>query len=134
SGSDSWDAALRYGGQLGDFMVIGAVGYEVDKADEIFGSPVVTFFLGDTETKTLLVNGGVKHIGSGVFAQGSWSRLDIDPVGIETNAWHAQAGWEGKLFAFGTTTLWGGWLEWDDLGLTTYEVGINQNIGGGADL
>jgi len=137
SGSDSWDAAIRYAGELGGFTVIGAIGYEVDKADEIFGSPVVTFFLGDTETRTLLVNGGVKHNATGIFAQGSWAELEIDPEtdpSVKTEAWHVQAGWEGKLFAFGTTTVWGGWLEWEDLSLTSYELGINQNIGGGADL
>jgi predicted porin len=126
SDSASYDAALRYAGELGGFVVIAAAGYEVDKADDLTGA---------TETKTFTLNGGVRHVVSGIFVQGSWARLDIDtPLGSgDTDAWHAQAGWEGRLFEIGTTTVWAGYAEWSDLDLESVEVGLNQNISGAAD-
>jgi hypothetical protein len=127
SASDSYDAALRYAGELGGFLVLASVGYEVDKRDDLLS------FFGVTETKTTLANGGIKHIASGIFVQGSWAHLEVDPVGVETDVWHGQAGIEGKWFAVGPTTVWGGVAQWDDADLTTYELGINQNLNAAVD-
>jgi predicted porin len=131
SGSESWDAALKYAGDFGGFLVLGNVGYEVDKSHELIG-----LLAPDAETKTLSLNGGVKHLGTGLFVQASWARLDID-VGNDsanTDAYHAQAGIERKWFELGATTVWAGVMKWDDLELTTYELGLNQSLGGVADF
>jgi predicted porin len=134
TGSDSWDAALKYGGELAGFVVIGSVGYEIDKADDLLEDVA---FLGALETKTLSANVGVKHLISGLFVQGSWARLEIEEASsndsVETDAWHVQAGWEAKFLAFGPTTVWGGLMQWDDLNLKAYEIGLNQNLGGAVD-
>lgn len=127
SASDSWDAALRYAGEFSGFAVMAAVGFESDKADDLLS------FFADVETETLSANGGVKHITSGLFVQGSWARYEIVDLNGETDVWHVQAGIERKLFDIGPTTVWGGVMQWDDLDFTSYELGLNQNIGGGAD-
>jgi hypothetical protein len=127
SEGDSWDASLRYAGEGAGFLFKAAAGYEVDKADDLIG------LLGASEVTTLSVHGGVKHIASGIFAQGSWARLEIDPFNVETDAWHVQAGWEGKLVSWGTTTIWGEVSDWSDLDLQTYAIGVNQNLAGGVD-
>jgi len=127
SGSDSWDAAVRWAGEGAGFVAKASAGYEKDKQDDLLS------LFGDVETTTVSVHGGVKHIASGIFAQGSWARLEIDPVGIETDAWHAQAGWEGRLFSIGQTTIWAEASDWSDLDLQTYAIGLNQNLAGGID-
>lgn len=127
SNGDSWDAQLRYAAEVAGFQVLASVGYEDDKADDLLG------LFGNLETKTTMVNAGVKHVATGLFAQGSWARLEIDPVGVETDAFHVQGGLEGRWSSLGVTTVWGGYANWDDLDLTTYELGLNQNINGAVD-
>lgn len=131
SDSEAWDAALRYSGELGGFGITAGAGYEVDKSHELFGllSP-------DIETKTLSLNGGVKHMSTGIFVQGSWARIELDDGthSLDTDAYHVQAGIERKWMELGATTLWAGVMKWDDLELTQYEIGVNQNLGGAADL
>lgn len=127
SNSDSWDGQLRYANEIGGFQLLASVGYEDDKNNDLLG------LFGDLETKTTMVNAGVKHVATGVFVQGSWARLEIDPADVKTDAWHVQAGLEQRWFSLGPTTIWGGFAEWDDLDLTTYELGLNQNISGAVD-
>jgi hypothetical protein len=128
SNSDAWDAAIRYGGELGGFAIIGALGFEHDKADDLL-SIIGT----DVETKTISANAGIKHVVSGIFLQGAWARYEIIPADIETDAWHVQGGIETSVFSFGPTTIWAGYMDWRDLDLTSIELGLNQNISGAVD-
>lgn len=136
SDDDSWDAALRYAGEFGGFQVVGALGYYDDKTNDIAESLGALIALPDIGSTTISAHGGIKHVASGLFVQGSWARLDFDePISFETDAWHAQAGLEVRFFQVGQTTLWGEYSEWDDLaGLKFYGLGINQQLGEAVDL
>lgn len=139
SEDDSWDAALRYAGEGAGFQVVGAIGYYDDKNNDIAESLGNLIVLPDIESKTLTVNGGVKHVATGLFAQGTWARLDVDLPALlgggsfETDSYHVQGGWEGRLVAVGQTTFFGEYSEWDDLGLTFYGLGVNQQLGDAVD-
>lgn len=136
SNDDSWDAALRYEGEGAGFQVVGAVGYYDDGNNDILESFEDLIVLPDLGSTTLMVNGGLKHVASGLFVQGTWARLEFDaPISIETDSYHVQAGWEGRFFSVGQTTLFGEYSEWDDLaGLSFYGVGVNQQLGDAVDL
>lgn len=134
SSDDAWDVALRYAGKLSGFEVVGAVGYYDDKVSDLI-EPIIGNALGDIETKTLTLNGGLKHVESGLFLQASWARLDFDSnvgsaVGTSsTDAYHIQAGIERKIFtSIGETTVFGEYLDWSDLDLSYYGLGINQSV------
>lgn len=133
AGDDSWDVALKYAFLGNGFDVVAAVGYYDDKTNDIveqIGLPI------DISSTTLTVNAGVKHVGSGLFAQGTWARLDIDApgFGVDTDSWHVQAGIERKWLDIGETTLFAEYSDWSDLELTFYGVGITQNLGGEVDV
>lgn len=136
SEDDSWDAALKYTGELAGFGIVGSVGWYDDRNNDIAESIGSLILLPDIGSTTLTVNGGVKHMGTGLFVQGTWARLEFDaPISIQTDAWHVQAGVENRFFAVGQTTLWGEYSEWDDLaGLRFYGVGVNQQLGDAVDL
>lgn len=133
SDDDSWDVALKYASSkaLPGLSVVAAVGYYNDSTNDLIQpllGPV------DFESTTLTVNGGVKHDQTGLFVQGSWSRLEFDNLNVSTDAYHVQAGIERKWFALGASTFYGEYLEWQDLDLTVYGVGFNQNIAEAIDL
>lgn len=131
SEDDSWDAALKYANHVGGFELVGAVGYYDDKTNDLIESILGPVDLGST---TLTINGGVKHSGTGVFAQGTWSRIEVDDLNITTDAWHVQAGIERGWLAIGPTTLFGEYMDWQDLDLQFYGLGINQNVSESIDL
>jgi hypothetical protein len=124
---------LRYASDkaIPGFKVVAAAGYYDDKTNDIVDAVLGPVDLGST---TLTFNGGVKHEQSGLFVQGSWSRLEVDDFNLSTDAWHAQAGIERKWFDLGATTVFGEVLEWQDLDLRAYGVGLNQNIADSVDL
>lgn len=124
SQDDSWDVAIRAGGDTQGFRWNAAAGYELDKSDSLIGL---------IETKTYSANAGVMHIASGIFVQGSAARLEVG--GGEMDAWHVQAGLERNLIDnVGPTTFWVGYSDWADGDLTSYEAGINQRLSGALDL
>lgn len=140
SDDDSWDAALRWSGEGLGFQAIASVGYYDDKANDIIESlGVLGPAIPDIGSTTLTVNGGVKHVASGLFAQGTWARLEFDVPAvlgggsIDTDSYHVQAGWEGRLFAVGQSTIFAEYSEWDDLSLKFYGVGLNQQLGDAVD-
>jgi hypothetical protein len=129
SDDDSWDAAVRAGGDVMGFTVLASVGYEADKSFD----PLTPFGI-DIETKTTSANVAVKHHATGLFVQGSAARLEIDGVD-DIDAWHAQAGIEQRLLeGVGPTTIWGEYSDWAEGDLTFYGVGVNQNVGGAIDI
>lgn len=133
SEDDSWDATLTYAGEQAGFLLVGGLGYYDDKTNDMLEA--LGPFAPAIGSTTLTVNGGVKHMVSGVFVQGTWARLDFDaPVGLTTDAWHVQAGIETRVFAVGQTTVFGEVSEWSDLDLTFYGLGINQQLGDAVDL
>lgn len=137
SEDDSWDAALRFAGEGGGFTVVGAIGYYDDKTNDIAEEiETLTGPLG-ISSKTITINAGVKHNVSGLFAQGTWARLDVNSqlTSFTTDAWHVQAGWEGKVIDAGPLTIWGEYAEWSDLAdLRAYGIGLNQNLNDAFDL
>jgi len=135
SDDDSWDVALRWAGEAAGFQAVAAIGWYNDENNDILQSLGSLIVLPDFGSTTLTINGGVKHVASGIFAQGTWARLEFDaPISIETDSYHVQAGWEGRLFAVGQTTVFGEYSEWDDLaGLKFYGVGVNQQLGPAVD-
>jgi len=135
SDDDSWDAALTYVGEQAGFQIVGAVGYYDDKNNDIVESLGNLGILPEIGSTTLTVNGGVKHVATGLFAQGTWARLDFDVPGnnTETDAYHGQAGIEARFFNVGQTTLYGEYSEWSDLDLKFYGVGLNQQLGDAVD-
>jgi len=139
SEDDSWDASLRYAGKGGGLEYVAAVGYYDDKNNDIAESVGSLVAIPDIESKTLSANAGVKHTASGLFAQGTWARLEVDlpallgGASFETDSYHVQVGIETKFFAVGQSTLFGEYSDWSDLGLKFYGAGFNQSLTEGVD-
>jgi predicted porin len=132
SDDDAWDVALTYAGEFAGFKVVGAAGYYDDKQNDIVEALDSIVPL-DVSSTTITVNGGIRHIDTGLFVQGTWARLDVDNL-IETDAYHVQAGIERKWLDIGATTIFGEYAEWSDIDFSFYGVGVNQNVADAVDL
>jgi len=112
TGEDTWDVALRYAGEFGQFRVAGGAGYRR-------GADGDRLILSDKTATTWLVNAGVMHVPSGIFIQGAYGDADgglASDVGFfptggvpdfahDTKAWHVLGGIEQKAFSVGKTTF-----------------------------
>lgn len=114
AGDDEWDAALRYAGEFGGFKVAAGVGYREVKSDD---------------AKTFMATGSIQHVASGIFAQGSYGRVQVDGFD-DLTGYHIQGGIEAPVFAtLGKMTFYGEWARLEEDGdVDMFGGGIVQAI------
>ncbi len=133
---DSWDVALRYAGELGDFKVAAGVGYRKEQSGiAAFLQPTMS-----ADVETIAGSASVMHAPSGLFVSVAAGKVDGVPTSgtlftipvvdvdvpfwfVDPKAYHLQGGIEKNFFGFGNTTLYGEWGNLDSRFLgEDYEV------------
>ncbi len=140
---DLWDVALTYKDDIGDFAVLGRVGYgeSTDDKSTACGGPAAGFkctWWGGAGT--------LMHKPTGLYLYGGYGQMQIDslPAGLDDSSttWFLQPGIEKKWHPIGKTTIFGEYRK-DDPGangstvaapttrgadLTFWAGGVVQNI------
>jgi predicted porin len=144
---DIWGMALTYSEDIGDFEVVGGIGYDeiTDGTEECTETAT-----GTAECRDYGGSISVMHKPSGLFATGSYGVREDEQLGVdnavsgsdEITHWHVQAGIEQKWTPLGETTVFGGYHDRDtgaleaegfgDVQIEMYEVGLNQHISAAA--
>lgn len=142
---DSWDVALRYAGELGDFRLAAGIGYRKEQSALAAFAPV------GTDVETITGSASLMHVPSGLFASAGAGKVDGVPtsgtlvsvpiVDLSIPFWfvdpkmvHVQAGIERNFFGWGNTTLFGEWAQFESsiLGnhyeLDFWGLGVVQSI------
>ena len=100
---DYWDVALRYSGEFSGFKLAFATAYS-ESTDESINTA-----FGDTQY--FQVGGTVKHLASGLWVHGTWSKgfLDGIPAALPDTdrGWYLKAGWTNKFSTLGATHFYG---------------------------
>lgn len=112
------DVALRYAGEAAGFRLAAGIGY-LDLED--------TSLLGLGDVEKLMGSAAVQHIGTGLFLNAAYAKLDTEFV--DTDAFHIQSGIARNWFEIGDTTIFAEYADWSDVELSFYGIGLNQNIG-----
>ncbi len=110
---DSWDLAVRYNNQFGDFKVY--VGAAYSDLDDDEAGPV-------TSIEYTQVAGAIMHVPTGLFVNGIWGteEVDLNPAVAGTatkpdaDMWYLKVGIKQKWNALGATVLYGEWGGSDD--------------------
>ena len=102
---DYWDVALRYSGEGGGFKYTAVGGYAEITDNAIVGLPV-------NDNNRWQIGGSIKHLGTGLWVHATYDQTHIDDVGPnpphpDLKGWFLKAGWTGKVWSIGNTTLWG---------------------------
>lgn len=142
---DIWGVALRYKGEIGQFKVVGGIGYaEMTLTDEECTSTNAP--QSNARCEEYGMSGSVMHNPSGLFVTGAYGvRQDLQRElagGSEENThWLIQAGIEQKWTPLGKTTVFGGYQN-RDAGRNTaaapyvevdmWELGLNQEVSAAA--
>jgi predicted porin len=127
---DIWDAALTYKGDVGDFALIGKVGYG-ESTDEKSGFCGGTTPLVDYRCHWWGAGATVMHKPTGIYVYGGYGEQTIDDglaAGLDASstAWYVQPGIEHKWNPLGKTTIFGQYRH--------DEPGANPGKSLGADL
>lgn len=104
---ETWDAALRFAGDLGGFKLAAGVGYRNSDANRVISG-----------------SASLMHTASGLFVNAAAGHFDGElaftvlgfPVftpDVELFAWHAQGGIEQSFFGAGRTSLYGEYAHFD---------------------
>ncbi len=102
---DYWDIALKYSGEGGGFKYNLAGGYAEITDNAIVGLQV-------NDNNRWQVGGSIKHLASGLWVHATYDESHDDGVGPlgfhpDTKNWFVKAGWTGKVWSIGNTTVWG---------------------------
>jgi hypothetical protein len=137
---DMWDMALTYKGEVGDFKLVGKIGYGESTDPKINKSNCADRGNGDCQWWGAA--GTVMHAPTGLYVYGGYGEqtLDLKPAdaGLDdsTSTWFVQAGIERKFFPLGKTTVFGEYRN-DEVGVSKagdssdldfYAAGVVQNI------
>jgi predicted porin len=137
---DMWDMALTYKGEVGDFKLVGKIGYGESTDPKINKSNCADRGNGDCQWWGAA--GTVMHAPTGLYVYGGYGEqtLDLEPAdaGLDdsTSTWFVQAGIERKFFPLGKTTVFGEYRN-DEVGVSKagdssdldfYAAGVVQNI------
>lgn len=134
---NTWDVALRYAGEIGQFRAAAGVGYRHDEDFFIEVLDITTISIPTGDVTTMLASGSLMHIPTGLFASAYWAEQEWDeiPGKLTLESWTLQAGLENKLFTnLGKTTLYAEYGETDlELGpgkvnVPIYGLGVVQAI------
>ena len=99
----TWDAALRFAKEVGGFQIAAGVGMREQ------GDGLNLLSLTAPDTRFYLGSASIKHMGSGLFANGAYSTFKGTTLlqGTDQQAWAIQAGIEKNFFGPGATTAFG---------------------------
>jgi predicted porin len=139
-----WDVAVKYWGELGDFKVAAGAGYREGiwmEDDALMGGPLSLAIDG---TPTVMSgSASVLHAPSGIFVNGTYGDMDLDPIPVSITGYAVKVGIEkGLLQAAGKgltgmldkTTVFVEYGKWDlsELGTTDIDywgAGVVQTFG-----
>jgi hypothetical protein len=136
---DMWDTSLTYKGDVGDFALVGKVGYG-ESTDPGVNGGYCTVGTGDCQWWGAA--GTIMHSPTGLYVYAGYGATQIDltaaQIGADddASAWFVQGGIENKFFPIGKTTLFGEFRR-DDVGLSRaaqgseldfWAAGVVQNI------
>lgn len=150
---DIWGMALRYAGEIGQFKVIGGIGYaEMTLTDE----ECTSIDPSDAYCEEYGMSGSIMHTPTGLFVTGGYGlrkdyrRADLGGS-LDNRHWLIQAGIEQQWTPLGKTTIFGGYQNrdagvsvtgfddvtgdpdtWRDVEVDMFEVGINQEVSAAA--
>ena len=147
-GDDFWDAALRYAGEFGSIRVAAGIGYSQD-TNGVDSAGVSTIGCtgpnanaadDDVDCTTLGGSASIMHVPTGLYTRFSYG-LNTNENEVNGNdedeGWEVTAGISQKWNSLGKTNFWGvygvsereiGLDAGDTRELTTYGVGVQQNI------
>ncbi len=131
---DLWDAALTYNKEIGDFKLVGKVGYGESTDNVATGCGGSS---ADFRCRWGGVAGTVMHKPTGLYVYGGWGKQTIDNATIPVTAdkdsttWFIQPGIEHKWLPLGKTTVFGEYRH-DDAGANL--DGKNAFVTHGADI
>lgn len=111
-GSEAWDVALRYAGEIGKLQFAAAISYR-DEGD----------------AKATFGSASARHLPTGLFLSGAAGRYEVGD--LEIDAWHIKGGVEQKVSTLGKTSLFAEYAdaEFDGNGLGTFiGAGVVQQI------
>ena len=116
-----WGIGARYAGEFNGVRVAANAGYTVDDLNKETNmyTDVAPFLSG--RTKLANIGLGLKHVPTGLFTQGEYSRLSVEQetlvgtvIGLSSSRdatrWHIAAGIGRNWFGIGDTTLYGEYM------------------------
>jgi len=155
SDTDTWDAALRYAAEFGEFRFAAGIGYRDQKPQTLANVLNVLNILTLDVTgshKALSGSASLMHTKTGLFATGFYSRLDYDLTGVislnvpliggsvsaslgseRVTGYGGQAGIQRNWTGWGATTLFAEWQKMEQLtgdDLKVIGAGAIQSIDG----
>ena len=140
---DMWDTSLTYKGDVGDFALVGKVGYGESTDPGINGGYCT---VGNGDCQWWGAAGTVMHTPTGIYVYAGYGATQIDLTAAQAGAddeattWFVQGGIEKKFFPIGKTTLFGEYRK-DEVGLSKaatgseldfWAAGVVQNLEGAA--
>ncbi len=131
---DTYDVALRYSGETGDFKVKGGLGYRSGTDYDVNLLNITSLSIPTGDVKTWMAAASVMHVGTGLFLNANYADQDWETAGLTLKGTALSGGIERKWFSVGATTLYAEWsrLTLDDGGsegdLNTYGVGVVQAL------
>lgn len=136
---DMWDTALTYKGDVGDFALVGKIGYGESSDPAANGGQCA---VGTGDCQWWGAAGTIMHTPTGLYVYAGYGATQIDLKAAqagqddEANTWFVQGGIEKKFIPLGKTTVFGEFRR-DDVGLSKaaqgseldfWAAGIVQNI------
>jgi predicted porin len=131
---DIWDVALTYKGEVGDFKLLGKVGYG-QSTDPKAQAAQCTVGNGDCEWWGAA--GTIMHAPTGLYVYGGFGSTTADGLAAglddESTTWFVQAGIERKWLPIGKTTVFGEYRS-DDAGFRGTAFLGNPALGANFDF
>jgi hypothetical protein len=137
---DMWDLALTYKGDVGDFKLVGKVGY--GESTDPKANKGNCADRGNGDCQWWGAAGTIMHAPTGLYVYGGYGEQTLDlkaaDAGLDDSSttWFVQAGIERKFFPLGKTTVFGEYRH-DDVGVSKagnssdldfWAAGVVQNI------
>jgi len=120
---DIGDVALTYKNTVGDFALLGKVGYgESSDQTATAGNCDDAAVAADRGCQWWGAAGTIMHVPTGLYVYGGYGATQVDGLAAgvddEANTWFVQAGIEQKFIPLGKTTIFGEYRS-DEVGFTT---------------
>jgi len=140
---DLWDVALTYKNTLGDFALLGRVGYGESTDPAATSGTCTAAGAGDAMERCSWwgAAGTVMHVPTGLYVYGGYGATRVDGLGRvglglddESTTWFVQGGIERKFIPLGKTTIFGEYRH-DDVGFTGKDAfGFNDSTSSDLDF
>ncbi|HEX5999386.1 MAG TPA: porin [Hyphomicrobiaceae bacterium] len=124
--NDRWDIGLRYAGEHAGFRIAGGIAYGYDSDNTVLDQAIP----GNT-AESIQGSLSVLHVGTGLFASGSFAHREFDIGSIEQDYWSVRGGITKNWFGIGKTALYGEYhkSDFDTDALLSSGVGIVNGKG-----